>query len=136
MTQEKKKFQPLTSSGLCGAYEFLRSKGEVSFPLSEDSHKKAGLIVDNVNGRYFDHEMYRSPEEKAVAYFYFIINDHVFTDGNKRTATLCFLVICDINGLKRNESINLDEMAVFMEGVVEKDHQKLIRQLALLLFND
>ena len=69
-----------------------------------------------------------------MPYFYFIINDHVFTDGNKRTATLCFLVICEMNNLKRDENIDLDTAAVFMEKVNTKDHQKLINELAQLLF--
>ena len=134
MTKEKRKFQPITSGGLCGLYKLLRSEGEVYFPLAADSKEKAESIVASINSSYFGHEMYRSPEEKAVAYFYFIINDHVFTDGNKRTATLCFLVICEMNNLKRDENIDLDTAAVFMEKVNTKDHQKLINELAQLLF--
>jgi prophage maintenance system killer protein len=36
----------------------------------------------------FGEEIYRNPFSKAAAFFHAIICDHVFVDGNKRTATI------------------------------------------------
>ena len=86
MTKERKIFQPLPSSGICAAYTLLLEEGLVSFPITREAEAKIDTIVANINGQYFGKNLYETPEEKAVAYLYFLINDHPFTDGNKRTA--------------------------------------------------
>ncbi|MHB8914120.1 MAG: Fic family protein [Minisyncoccota bacterium] len=69
---------------------------------------------------------------------YFLIKDHPFVDGNKRTACLVFSVVCDINQLVPkfgNGNPALDELAVFIEKIQEQDHHIVIRQIAKLLFH-
>ncbi|HCR52683.1 TPA: hypothetical protein DIV48_03530 [Candidatus Kaiserbacteria bacterium] len=134
MTPARKTFELLTSSSVCKIYTLLHSRGLVSFPLTQDAEAKADAIVANINNSYFGVEAYPSPEEKAVAYLYFLINDHLFTDGNKRTATLCFLTLCDINELKpRFEGFTLDQVAVTLEQA-QGDHQEIIKATVKLLF--
>lgn len=71
-----------------------------------------------------------------IAYLYFLIKDHPFTDGNKRTASLVFLTLCDINALfPRYGDFSLDELAVFIEKAKEVDHQKVIKELAKSIFD-
>ena len=40
----------------------------------------------------FGEPLYRSREEKAAHLLYFVVKDHPFTDGNKRIASLLFLL--------------------------------------------
>ena len=135
MTQGKKIFQLVTSKDVCLIYELLHNRNFVSFPLTEESKNKVDALVISINSNYFDREIYSSTEEKAVAYLYFLIKDHPFTDGNKRTASLVFEVICDLNRLKPNYSeFTLDVVAVFIEKIQESDHQAVIRMLVNLLF--
>lgn len=137
MTKGRKKFQPLASESICKIYGLLRRKGYVSFPLPEDVAGRLDALVSNINGSYFGSEIYRTPEEKAVAYLYFIINNHVFTDGNKRTACYAFSVLCDLNGLVPDyHDFTLDELALYLEGYRGNDHQELIGTVAELLFSD
>jgi small subunit ribosomal protein S1 len=78
-------------------YELLLNRNLVSFPLTAETRNKVDSLVSNINSSYFDEEIYETTEEKAVAFLYFIIKDHPFIDGNKRTACLVFQVFCDIN---------------------------------------
>lgn len=134
MTPERKTFQQLTSRSVCSIYELLYSRGLVSFPITPDAEAKIDAIVANINSSYFGVESYPKAEEKAAAYLYFLINDHPFTDGNKRTATLCFLTVCELNELEpRFEGFTLDQVAVVLEQ--EKgDHRLVIKAAAQLLF--
>src|SRR3989344_4521966 len=137
MTQEKKTFQQLTSKGVCQIYELLLEDNLVSasFPLSPESIDKVDTIVASINNIYFDIERYITNEEKAVAYLYFIINDHPFTDGNKRTAVLSFKVVCDLNNIIPDPEIHLDALAVYIENKKVKDYQFFIKAIASLLFD-
>jgi DNA ligase (NAD+) len=137
MTLGKKKFQPVISvilNGVCQIYELLLSKNLISFPLTKEGKEEVEALVANINNSYFGREIYSSFEEKAVAYFYFIIKDHPFTDGNKRTGSLVFEVVCALNKLEPNYSkIKLDEIAVFIEKTQEQDHQKVIKSIVPLI---
>jgi|SRR3989344_4400820 len=135
MMQEKKSFQPLTSNDVCQIYELLNKQGLVSFPITEIARNKVDSLVSSITGSYFGHEIYSSVEEKAVAYLYFLIKDHPFTDGNKRTASLTFSTLCELNGLNPYyEEIGLDELAVFIEKIQGSEHHEAIKMLADSLF--
>ena len=134
MTSEKKTFRPLTSNDVCEIYKLLNEERLVSFPLTQDACNKVDSIVANITQPHYGTEIYPTAEEKAVAYFYFLIKDHPFTDGNKRTATLTFYVICRINKLRRDESIQLDALAVLIEKIKEDDHKMVISVITKMLF--
>ena len=135
MTQEKKTFQLLTSKDVCQIYELLLEDKLVSFQLNSESIEKVDTIVANINATYFNVATYSTPEEKAVAYLYFIIKDHPFIDGNKRTAVLTFRVACRLNELIASKEISLDSLAVYIEKTQEQDHHFVIRAIAMLLFD-
>ena len=135
MMKEKKIYQPITSKSICHAYELLQSKNLVSFPLTIEGKRKVEAIVANINNVYFGKEIYSTSGEKAVAYLYFLIKNHPFTDGNKRTASLVFEVVCDINNLNPNfKHFTLDQLAVFIEKVKEENHQGVIKAISSILF--
>jgi prophage maintenance system killer protein len=137
MMPERKTFQPVPPKSISQAYELLHNKGFIAFPLTQSAEEKASAIVATITESYFGKEIYETVEEKAVAYLYLLIKDHPFTDGNKRTASLVFSMVCDINELAPrfgNGYPTLDELAVFIEKVQEQDHQKVIRLIAKVLF--
>ena len=91
----------------------------------------------NIIGIRYGQVSYNLNTEKAVAYLYFLIKDHPFTDGNKRTACLSFAIVCSLNDIVPNyRDFALDELAVFIERVQEQDHQHVIRTVATLLFDE
>jgi len=139
MTPERKPFQPLLPDDVCQVYELLYSNKLVSFPHTQPARGRVDGIVSNILATYYNHELYPTWEEKAVAYLYFLIKDHPFIDGNKRTATLTFSVACDMNDLIPQfggDRPSLDELAVFIESIQEEDHQRVIRLIANVLFVD
>lgn len=137
MTKVKKIFQPLTSEGICLVYESLLARGLVSFPITKVSIHKIEAIISSVNGSYFGQEIYETTEEKVVAYLYFLIKNHPFTDGNKRTAIISFSLSSEINNLEVNEvDYPLDALAVFIEQIQETNHQMVIKIIADSIFKD
>lgn len=137
MTKERKTFLPIESESICVIYNILHEAGLVSFGINEESRSKLDAIVTNINGSSYGVPHYKSIEEKIVAYMYFIINDHVFTDGNKRTAVLVFSVLCRRNDLDPVfVNYSLDAVAVFLEALEEDDHQMAIGLIAKMLFKN
>ena len=135
MMKEERIFQLIPSKSVCHAYELLLKDKLVSFPLTQDAKDKVDAIVSSINSFYFGKEIYNTPEEKLVAYLYFLIKDHPFTDGNKRTACLVFEIGCDINGVAPNYTeFKLDTVAVFIEKIQEQDHHRVIKMLVEILF--
>ena len=49
-------------------------------------------ILGNIEQTMFGKPLYRSREEKAANLLYFLVKDHPFADGNKRIASLLFLL--------------------------------------------
>lgn len=49
-------------------------------------------IIGNINQSFGGNALYPSVEEKAAHLLYFIIKDHPFGDGNKRIASLLFIM--------------------------------------------
>ena len=47
----------------------------------------------------FGDPLYRTRDEKAANLLYFLVKDHPFTDGNKRIASLLFLLYLRQEGL-------------------------------------
>lgn len=135
MTKERKKFQPLTSSDICEIYNLLHKEGVVYFPLTQDAVGKIEATIANINGSNFGVENYPGTSQKIVAYLYFLIKNHPFTDGNKRTAVLSFLVLARLNGCREKlNNYNLDELAVFLERHRTTNHHAFIKLVAQLLF--
>jgi prophage maintenance system killer protein len=107
----------------------------ISFPATPDSVKAIEATVANINGSNFGIENYPSDTEKIVAYFYFLIKNHPFVDGNKRTASLVFLVLIETNGLEKHfEGYDLDALAIFMESVDVSEYKEAIKFLSSKIF--
>lgn len=137
MTKEKRKFPYLTSSYVLIAYGILLDKGIVSFGIPEGAREKVDSLTGVINNRYFGVHRYPTEELRAAAYFYFIIKNHPFTDGNKRTAVLVLKTYCELNGLSLRLPIHeLDALAVYIEGNKVEDHYAFIHLTAEVLFTD
>lgn len=137
MTKEKKIFQPLTSENICEIYNLLLSENLVVFPIGQSSINKIEAIVANVNGVNYGEENYSKSTDKVVAYLYFLIKNHPFVDGNKRTAVLTFLVLCKMNNLQCHlDGFELDELAVFLESLDSSDYKNTIKVVSNAIFSN
>ncbi len=132
--KEEKIFLPLTSKNICEIYNILCAAGLVTFPIPFDAEQKIQAIVANINGYSLGVPHYFSIEEKVFAYFYFIIKDHPFVDGNKRTATLVFLVLASMNKLQIVlPDYDLDALALYIEDRKPQDHHEFIYSISQLI---
>lgn len=82
---------------------------------------------------YMGEELHRTLWEKAAAYFFHIIKNHPFLDGNKRTGVFVCLIFLERNNVTINFDENiLEELAVSIASnkisktelaiILEKNH--------------
>jgi death-on-curing protein len=77
--------------------------------------------------------LHRDPFEMAAAYFYSLILNHAFVDGNKRAGYAAALVFLDLNGwwIERPSPELYDAAIAVAEGTMEKEAvADLLRRLA------
>ena len=78
--------------------ELQQNKNNVSFFGQERDHALQA-IFGNLDQTFDSTPVYPSCEERAAHLLYFIIKDHPFSDGNKRIASLLFLIQLKQDGL-------------------------------------
>lgn len=78
----------------------LQTKGEVT-DLFARLREERGLqgIFWNIYQTFWGEDLYPSLEEKAAHLFYFIVKDHPFTDGNKRSGAFLFILFLAKNNI-------------------------------------
>jgi death-on-curing protein len=59
-----------------------------------------GYVLSAPNQEIFGVERHASIFNKAAAYLFYIIKDHIFCDGNKRTGMVAAFTFLDINGIE------------------------------------
>ncbi len=95
-TKVTKKKVKLTASELQASIEILKtelmSKGEASENFAQERNREAlEGIVGNIMQSFGGAEMYPSVQAKAAHLLYFVIKNHPFVDGNKRSGAYAFV---------------------------------------------
>jgi len=112
-----------------------RKEATEIFGQERDKDSVAG-IVGNVLQSVFGKNVYPSAEEKAAHLLYFMVKNHPFTDGNKRSGAFAFVWFLRQVGLLR-ASLTPEALTALTLLVAEsnpKDKDKMIG-LVLLLIN-
>jgi death on curing protein len=71
-------------------------------------------LVDAVNSRMFNQELYPEISDKAAVYCFNIICNHIFTDGNKRTGLGSALAFLKLNSFRLNKDFRHKEIEEFI----------------------
>jgi len=79
-------------------------KKETSDLFGLENNDKFKGILGNIYQTFDGKELYSSLEEKAAHLLYFIIKDHPFVDGNKRTGSFLFIYFLDKNNFLYKDS--------------------------------
>lgn len=82
----------------------LLEKKEASDFFGQENSERFKGIIGNIYQTFDKKELYSSIEEKAANLLYFVIKDHPFVDGNKRTASFLFVYFLDKNNYLYRES--------------------------------
>lgn len=70
----------------------LRQRGEASELFARDRGEGLAAILGNIEQTMFGDALYKTREERAAHLLYFVIKNHPFSDGNKRSGAFLFLL--------------------------------------------
>jgi prophage maintenance system killer protein len=117
--------------------QILIEKGEATeiFGSEYRSGAVAG-IVGNIMQTFNGRELYKSVEEKAAHLLYFIVKDHPFSDGNKRSGAFAFawfLRQAKILDTTKITSPALTALTVLVAESNPKEKEKMIKLILTLL---
>jgi len=113
--------------------ELMASKNATELFAQEKTKDALGGILGNVLQSAFGREMYESVEEKAAHLLYFVVKNHAFVDGNKRTGAFCFVWFLSKAGIKYNDKITPEALTAITLLVAESDPKDKDRIIGLLL---
>lgn len=132
-----KKAITLTGAELTGAIASLRTelmkKGETTeiFAQERSTGSVAG-IVGNVMQSFGGKPVYASIEEKAAHLLYFMVKNHPFTDGNKRSGAFAFIWFLRKARVKTTRNINPGALTALTLLIAESDPKKKEQMVALV----
>jgi len=75
------------------------------------------FLLSAQNQNIFGIESYPNIFDKAATYAFYIIKDHIFCDGNKRTAMMAAFTFLDINGIEISEMVNTKRIVNYAEKI-------------------
>ncbi|OGZ62839.1 MAG: hypothetical protein A2998_01745 [Candidatus Staskawiczbacteria bacterium RIFCSPLOWO2_01_FULL_37_25b] len=118
----------------------LTNKKEAGEFFGQENGEKLKGLMGAIYQTFDKKELYPSIEEKAAHLLYFIIKDHPFVDGNKRTAAFLFVYFLDKNeylyretGEKKINDNALTALALLIAVSDPKEKDKLIKIITNLL---
>ncbi|MCX6787887.1 MAG: virulence protein RhuM/Fic/DOC family protein [Candidatus Kaiserbacteria bacterium] len=133
-----KKAVKLTGAELTEAIASLRGellkKGEATEIFAHE--RNAGSIegiVGNVMQSFGGKAMYATIEEKAAHLLYFMVKNHPFTDGNKRSGAFSFVWFLRKAGSKGSRNMNPAALTALTLLIAESDPKKKDLMVALVI---
>jgi len=69
------------------------------------NHNSFNFVLDAAKQEVFGAQLYPDVFRKAATYLFYIIKDHIFHDGNKRTGMVTAFLFLARNGIKVTEEV-------------------------------
>jgi len=112
----------------------LIKKSEATNLFGMERQKKAvASIVGNVMQSFDGKALYPTVEEKATHLLYFIIKNHPFTDGNKRSGAFAFIWFLKKAGLLEKSKITPSALTALTLFIAESNPKNKDRMVKLVL---
>lgn len=111
----------------------LMKKGEATDMFA--SERRPGSIegiVGNVMQSFGGKSVYPTAEEKAAHLLYFMVKNHPFSDGNKRSGAFAFVWFLRKVGVKGSKNINPAALTALTLLIAESDPAKKDQMVALV----
>jgi prophage maintenance system killer protein len=122
---------------LAGFKSTLAAKGEASDLFGIERHKESVAgIVGNVMQSFGGTPVYNTVEEKAAHLLYFMVKNHPFVDGNKRSGAYSFIWFLNRAGVLDRSKITpatLTALTLFVAESDAKHKEKMVRLILQLL---
>ena len=132
-----KKAVKLTGQELADAIATLKTallkKGEATEIFAQE--RKEGSIegiVGNVMQSFGGKSVYKTAEEKAANLLYFMVKNHPFTDGNKRSGAFAFVWFLRKVGVKGARNINPATLTTLTLLIAESKPERKEQMIALV----
>ena len=87
-----------TRRALAGLKAELIEKGEATELFAQERDEGLAALLGNLDQSVFGESAYPTVESKAAHLLYFVVKDHPFADGNKRSAAFLFVDFLHRNG--------------------------------------
>lgn len=116
--------------------ELIQKKEATELFAQEKTTGNFSGIFGNIFQSAFGEDVYPSIEEKSAHLLYFIIKNHPFNDGNKRTAAFSFIWFLQKSGFHFQAKITPETLTALTLLIAEsnpKDKEKMIGIVLLLL---
>ncbi len=111
----------------------LMKKGEATDMFASERAKgNIEGIVGNVMQSFGGKSVYPTVEEKAAHLLYFMVKNHPFTDGNKRSGAFAFVWFLRKSGARGAQNINPSALTALTLLIAESDAQKKAQMVALV----
>lgn len=131
---EKKKFEyDFVRPHVDSLKKELMKKGEASDLFANECEGTFQGILKTIYQSFGGQELYPSLEEKAAHLLYFIIKDHPFLDGNKRTAAFLFAIFLKRNKMKMPNDSGLVALALLIAESDPKDKENMVNLVTNLI---
>ena len=132
-----KKKVSLVSSDLLSAIgdlrkELVKKNEATEMFASERREGNIEGIVGNVMQSFGGKAMYPTVEEKAAHLLYFMVKNHPFTDGNKRSGAFAFIWFLRKTGARGSRQINPPALTALTLLIAESDPSKKEQMVALV----
>ncbi|MEK7175450.1 MAG: virulence protein RhuM/Fic/DOC family protein [Patescibacteria group bacterium] len=132
-----KRLVKLTGAELRDAIINLRSelikKGEASDIFAQERNKESiEGIVGNVMQSFGGEFVYKTLEEKGAHLLYFMVKNHPFVDGNKRSGAFAFIWFLRKSKIKTMRNINPSALTALTLLIAESDPKKKDQMVALV----
>ena len=85
-------------AALAGLKADLIARGEASMLFAQERQEAFEALLGNLDQSVFGEPAYPSVESKAAHLLYFVIKNHPFADGNKRSGAFLFVDFLNRNG--------------------------------------
>lgn len=89
-------------------------------------------IIGNVMQAFNGKDVYASTEEKSAHLLYFMVKNHPFIDGNKRSGALAFIWFLNKAKLKSKKNINPQALTALTLLIAESEPKKKDQIIALI----
>ncbi len=112
----------------------LTAQGEATELFGRERGEGLHGILGSIEQTMFGEPLYKSREEKAAHLLYFVIKDHPFSDGNKRTGAFLFLLYLRQEGMAMSLNANaLTALALLVAVSAPSNKDLMIRLIVNLL---
>ena len=99
-----------------------------------ERNKGLESIINNIYQTYGGEDVYKSVEEKCANFFYMIIKNHVFIDGNKRIAATLFIYILFFYNILNIDNNTLVALTILIAESNPKEKDILINLIINLIY--